>query len=561
VARQHLALSPGEFVFLLIANDFKNKGLDALLCALHKLPEFQWRLLVVGRDERSLYDRLIREYGIIHRVNFLAPSSDVLQFYAAVDAYVGPSLQDSFGMPVLEAMSCGLPVVCSSRAGVSEIVTNGVDGIILRDPQDAEEIAVSLRSLFVDPKLARQLGEQAHLTARKHTWNRNAQVTWEWLKELACKKKDSHAAHSKSRPVSQNTPSGTNTPPKLRHPRRPLPALTGVRFFAAFHVVLGHSLPWLDRHFNLPLPFRIFLSHGYLAVALFFLLSGFILAYTYEDQIVTARNRIHFFEARFARIYPVYLLSLILAYPFERGLDTWARVAVLGMVQTWNPCALSLVGAWNYPAWTLSVEAFFYLCFPFVLPWLSRQSNGTLRSMGVVLLGFSVLAQTPLRGLGGISGGLIPLPIWRFPEFLLGIILGLLFLRVPIARQAPSRSIMTFVAVAGVFVILSLPLGPWVSIVMIPYASLISRLAYAKDLWVKFLSTRLMLLLGGASYSIYLMQFPVRSWTRTIFDRLPQSVRFLGSPLTPLILILFSVLVFRFWEEPARRMLRRRSLV
>jgi UDP-glucose:(heptosyl)LPS alpha-1,3-glucosyltransferase len=194
VARQHFALSPGEFVFLLIANDFKNKGLDALLCALNKLPDLQWRLLVVGRDERSLYDRLIREYEMIHRVNFLAPSPDVLQFYAAADAYVGPSLQDSFGMPVLEAMSCGLPAICSSRAGVSEIVTNGADGIILRDPQDAEEIAVSLRSLLVDPELARRLGEQAHLTAQKHTWNRNAQCAWEWLREgLRAKKSSDHS--------------------------------------------------------------------------------------------------------------------------------------------------------------------------------------------------------------------------------------------------------------------------------------------------------------------------------------------------------------------------------
>jgi UDP-glucose:(heptosyl)LPS alpha-1,3-glucosyltransferase len=200
VARQHFALSPGEFVFLLIANDFKNKGLDALLCALNKLPEFQWRLLVVGRDERALYDRLIREYGIIHRVIFLAPSSDVLQFYAAADAYVGPSLQDAFGMPVLEAMSCGLPVLCSSRAGVSEIVTNGADGIILRDPQNAEEIAVSLRALLADPELARRLGEQAHLTAQKHTWNRNAQRAWEWLHEVLREKKSSDHAPLKIHP-------------------------------------------------------------------------------------------------------------------------------------------------------------------------------------------------------------------------------------------------------------------------------------------------------------------------------------------------------------------------
>jgi UDP-glucose:(heptosyl)LPS alpha-1,3-glucosyltransferase len=210
-ARQHFALSAGEFVFLLIGNDFKNKGLGALLCALNKLPEFQWRLLVVGRDERALYDRLIREYGITDRVNFLSPSPDVLQFYAAADAYVGPSLQDSFGMPVLEAMSCGLPVVCSSRAGVSEIVTSGADGITLRDPQNGEEIAASLRSLLADPELGRRLGEQARLTAQKHTWNRNAQRAWEWLQEVLREKNSSDHATLPIRPedlATSQEPSG-----------------------------------------------------------------------------------------------------------------------------------------------------------------------------------------------------------------------------------------------------------------------------------------------------------------------------------------------------------------
>jgi glycosyltransferase involved in cell wall biosynthesis len=65
---------------------------------------------------------------------FLPPSPNVLQFYAAADAYVGPSLEDAYGLPVLEAMACGLPVLASSRAGVSEIIDHEINGIILRDP-------------------------------------------------------------------------------------------------------------------------------------------------------------------------------------------------------------------------------------------------------------------------------------------------------------------------------------------------------------------------------------------------------------------------------------------
>jgi peptidoglycan/LPS O-acetylase OafA/YrhL len=340
--------------------------------------------------------------------------------------------------------------------------------------------------------------------------------------------------------------------------RRALPALTGVRFFAAFYVVLGHSLPWLDNRFRLPWPIKIFLSNGYLAVALFFLLSGFILAYTYENQIAGLRNGLHFLEARFARIYPVYLLSLILAFWFERGLHLETRIAVLAMVQAWNPVTPSITGAWNYPAWTLSVEAFFYLCFPLMLPGLSRQSVSVLRSLGGIFLLISILAHTPIKGLGLVpADGWIPLPILRMPEFLLGVILGLYFLRSARPPQASSHSVRTSLATAGILLALSLPLGSWISLVMIPYAVLIYELAFGTDWLAKFLSTRLILLLGGASYAIYLLQFPVRSWTRTIFEHLPAKARPLGVPLTPLILVLFSIVVFRFWEEPARRLLRR----
>jgi len=159
-----------------------------------------------------------------------------------------------------------------------------------------------------------------------------------------------------------STPLGSPDDALTKH-RHALPALTGIRFFAAFYVVLFHSLPWVSKHYDLPKPMQIFFVNGYLAVALFFLLSGFILAYTYDGQIEGSSKRLHFWQARFARIYPVYFLSLILAYFFQRSLPLTSRVAVVTMVQAWNPFRAGLAGAWNYPAWSLSVEAFSILFF------------------------------------------------------------------------------------------------------------------------------------------------------------------------------------------------------
>jgi glycosyltransferase involved in cell wall biosynthesis len=188
-ARKQFQLSAEDFALLLIGNDWRTKGLAALLQSLALIRELPWKLLVVGRDVRDPYDKMIRDYAIPNRVIFLPPSSNVMQFYAAADAYVGPSLEDAYGLPIIEAMACGLPVVASSRAGAHEIITDGSDGIVLPDPQNAEELAAALRSLLTNPGLCRQLGEHATRTAQNHTWDRNARATWEWLNEVARNKK------------------------------------------------------------------------------------------------------------------------------------------------------------------------------------------------------------------------------------------------------------------------------------------------------------------------------------------------------------------------------------
>jgi glycosyltransferase involved in cell wall biosynthesis len=111
-----------------------------------------------------------------------------MQFYAAADAYVGPSLEDAYGLPILEAMACGLPVIASSRAGVSEIITHRKNGMILRNPQDSGELAELLRELCSNPRSCEQIGREAVLTAGQQTWERNAAEIWELLKYAAEKK-------------------------------------------------------------------------------------------------------------------------------------------------------------------------------------------------------------------------------------------------------------------------------------------------------------------------------------------------------------------------------------
>jgi UDP-glucose:(heptosyl)LPS alpha-1,3-glucosyltransferase len=180
-SRASSGLAEDVFVLLLIGNDWKKKGLDQLLRALELNRDLPLRLLVVGRDEPALYAATLSRLQLTGRVHFLAPSPDVMQFYSAADAYVGPSLEDAYGLPVIESMSCGLPVICSVRSGVSAIIEDGVDGLLLRRPEQPEDLAALLRLLVQDKSLRESLGQAAIRKAAQFTWDHNARMTHEFL--------------------------------------------------------------------------------------------------------------------------------------------------------------------------------------------------------------------------------------------------------------------------------------------------------------------------------------------------------------------------------------------
>jgi len=183
--REKMGYGETDFVLLLIGNDWRMKGLPALLEAAARCRELPLRLLVAGEDDPRPYVRWACELGIGERVRFVAPSADTLDFYAAADAYVAPSLEDSFNLPVLEAMACGLPVVVSTRAGVSEWIQDGVNGVSLQTPDDPGEISAMLKKLAENPAWRSCLGEHAASTAKMLSWERNLSELRAWLESCA----------------------------------------------------------------------------------------------------------------------------------------------------------------------------------------------------------------------------------------------------------------------------------------------------------------------------------------------------------------------------------------
>jgi peptidoglycan/LPS O-acetylase OafA/YrhL len=149
----------------------------------------------------------------------------------------------------------------------------------------------------------------------------------------------------------------------------PLPALTGIRTVLALAIVLFHFTP---PHLGFLYPI---IDNGYVFVGVFFLISGYILTYNYADRAATLIKR-DFWIARVSRLYPVYLLVLLISA--RMVLDEWSarphaefwRGIVLTpiLLQGWSP---TLATFWNTVAWTLSCEVVLYIAFPWLIraPW------------------------------------------------------------------------------------------------------------------------------------------------------------------------------------------------
>jgi len=187
-ARLRRKFQETDFVLLLIGNDWRVKGLETVLRAMGALQELPVLLITAGDDSPDSFRETARSLGISARCRFEPSREDVLDFYAAADLYVSPSREDSFGLPVAEAMACGLPAITSIFAGVFYLLHDGVDSLILRDPHDAKTLATMIRALYQKAEWRSRMGQAAAKASLEWTWDRNAAAVWALLKYAAAKR-------------------------------------------------------------------------------------------------------------------------------------------------------------------------------------------------------------------------------------------------------------------------------------------------------------------------------------------------------------------------------------
>ncbi len=171
-ARRLLGLPAPARVIAFVANDYQKKGLATLLEALPLLPA-DVVLAVVGNPSAiARFQQHSASLGLGQRVHFLGPLKDVSPLYLAANVLAHPTLEDTFGMVVLEAMAHGLPVVVSDarHCGIAGLLRHAVDAMILTSPTDAPALAGVLRRVLEEPALAAALSRAALDFAAPRSW-------------------------------------------------------------------------------------------------------------------------------------------------------------------------------------------------------------------------------------------------------------------------------------------------------------------------------------------------------------------------------------------------------
>lgn len=169
--RQSLGLKDDDFVTLFVGGDYRLKGLPVLLNAIAQLDGAS-KLLAVGLERDRLLRTLLDRDDLKDRVVVVGRTRDIVPYYSAADCFVSPSWYDAFGLATLEAMACGLPVIVSRAAGVSEILRDGIDSIVLERPEEGDVLSTQIARLAEDPALRASLGRQARIVAEQHSWDR-----------------------------------------------------------------------------------------------------------------------------------------------------------------------------------------------------------------------------------------------------------------------------------------------------------------------------------------------------------------------------------------------------
>ncbi len=344
--------------------------------------------------------------------------------------------------------------------------------------------------------------------------------------------------------------------------------LTFTRFIAAFSVVffhIGENVPYANKYL------AAFFKHCKLSVSFFFILSGFVMIIAYgRDKNVKIKYP-QYLKNRIARIYPVYVLAILIFVAFIKYYkypDIPPKELYLHflMLQSWFP---SYATTLNTPGWSLVVEMFFYVLFPFLFNRFYR--NKPLKSLLLPILLFWALSQVIfILGINAAFYEGYPTkfhnlisysPIMHLNEFLVGNMAGLLYLQLDKRyKRNYDLHITLLCIILSLILIFAKPEYAHNGLLAIIFVPFILLMALNTGRITRIFSKKPFVFLGDISYGLYILHYPAGIFIISLMTgKGIENPRVLLLGLLSALLLLCS-LSYLFLEKPLNKYIRSMQL-
>ncbi|SDM58315.1 acyltransferase family protein [Pedobacter antarcticus] len=378
-----------------------------------------------------------------------------------------------------------------------------------------------------------------------------------------------------------NTESIQNTTQKVAY----LSSLTALRGIAALLVAVFHFEMAAARF--VPADQTMFFEKCYLMVDLFFIMSGFIMLHVYSDQFqdkIQASTLKNFLVARFARIYPLHLFSLLLLVVIVRWITDWGNPPILleqpsdilPNILLLHSFGFTKIYSWNIPSWSISAEWAAYLLFPVIAICINKKKAVSIILFAVLVLAayYSIMYVLPRKN---PINPAIPVPhnlnttfdygyIRGIAGFTTGILIYLAY-ELQAIRKAFSSDLISVFIILGIIVSMHFSLNDGITVSL--FAVLVLSFTANSGRIAKICSGKILQFLGNISYSIYLMQiFLQEPFSHGIYlpgtigiGRGKQNIDFSSGMLYCIIylilLVLISYVTYQWVERPSRKFINR----
>ncbi|MBB5647087.1 acyltransferase family protein [Pedobacter cryoconitis] len=364
-----------------------------------------------------------------------------------------------------------------------------------------------------------------------------------------------------------------------------LSSLTALRGIAALLVAIFHFEMAVARF--VPAAQSMFFEKCYLMVDLFFIMSGFIMLHVYSSEFknnIQAKSLKNFLVARFARVYPLHLFSLLLLVVIVRWLTDWGNppilleqpADILPNIFLLHSFGFTKIYSWNIPSWSISAEWAAYLLFPIIALCMNKKKAITviLLALFIVVAYYSIMYLLPRKN---PINPAIPVPhnlnttfdygyIRGIAGFITGLLVYLLY-ELRAFRKAFSSDIVCLLIILAITLSMHFALND--SLTVLLFAMLVLSFTANNGRIAKFCNRKIPQFLGDISYSVYLMQiFLQEPFSHGIYlpgitgiGRGKQNIDFSSGVLYCItylvLLIMISYISYQWVERPSRRFINR----